>query len=153
MGARLLPSAPTCTSKIQHISPTELRCARPKSEPRHKKQKGADGGGRGEKKKKRWRERQERKISSWLRLTIANSSFPLGREGTASSLGECTPWTWAKRSGGEHPQPIPPTPTLDSLRQILSAPPPLSMRATATTGLSPRLAGWLFYLFFFAKED
>lgn len=132
-----------------------LNCAAPALNPspdtRNKRGPMEEGGGK--KKKKRWRERQERKISSWLRLTIANSSFPLGREGTASSLGECTPWTWAKRSGGEHPQPIPPTPTLDSLRQILSAPPPLSMRATATTGLSPRLAGWLFYLFFFAKED
>lgn len=32
--------------------------------------------------------RQERKISSWLRLTIANSSFPLGREGAAGRRGQ-----------------------------------------------------------------
>lgn len=106
------PTSPKCTHLHEQKSNTSLRlnCAAPALNPSpdtRNKRGPMEEGGEEKKKKKRWRERQERKISSWLRLTIANSSFPLGREGTASSLGECTLWSWAKRSGGEHPQPIP----------------------------------------------
>lgn len=55
-------------ANISKTSPTELHCFCLNPNPRHTKQR------MNEKKK-----REERKISSWLPLTITNSSFPLRR--------------------------------------------------------------------------
>lgn len=105
-------------ASISKTSPTELHCfcRNPSPDTRNKGWM-----------KKRWKEREERKISSWLPLTIANSSFPLRRH--------CKPsWNHTLQCGqGEIEKNIQANP--DGLRQIWSAFPPLSLRTT-TKGMS-----------------